>query len=356
MMFVVKVIDVVVGAWLFVVRGERRPGSGTPLALGTIGIVLLVAGLAAAIGIPKLWYLSRTSPYAAELVNASGLSDGDPVYVAGVPAGRVEGIDLAGDHVRVDFRLDNGQPLGNRTTASVRLETVLGKRYLEVIPAGVVSGEGTDTVASNVIPLARTTVPYSLDDVSRDATDAATQIDAASLEAMMTTFSEVMPDDPEQLGRALAGLSGASAVVSRNAEQIDQLLAMSRSLSDLAVRQGDSLTTTVANAQTIVRTLAVRKEVLTKLVENLRSMLSTLATTYTEHEEEFGQMTDNLVAVTDTLQRNADHIGQILDQLPRALRAATDATGNGTWTDVTAPAAVVPDNMLCALGVMQGCR
>lgn len=355
MMFLVKVIDVVVGAWLFLIRGERRPGSGTPLALGAIGIVLLVAGLAAAIGIPKLWYLSRTSPYSAELANASGLSDGDPVYVAGVPAGRVEGVDLAGDHVRVDFRLDNGQPLGNRTTATVRLETVLGKRYLEVVPAGVFE-ESPDGAAADVIPLARTTVPYSLDDVSQDATDAATRIDTASLEAMMTTLSEVMPDDPEQLGRALAGISGASAVVSRNAEQIDQLLAMSRSLSDLAVRQGDSLTTTVANAQTIVRTLAVRKEVVTRLVENLRSVLSTLATTYTEHEEEFGQMTANLVEVTNTLQRNADHIGQILDKLPRALRAATDATGNGTWTDVTAPAAVVPDNLLCALGVMQGCR
>ncbi|WP_107986290.1 MCE family protein [Rhodococcus sp. OK519] len=351
-MFLVKVIDVLVGSWLFVFRGERRPGSGTPLALGTIGIVLLVAGLAAAIGVPKLWYLSRTSPYSAELANASGLSDGDPVYVAGVPAGRVEGVDLAGDRVRVDFRLDNGQPLGDRTTATVRLETVLGKRYLEVVPAGVT----VDEPAANVIPLARTTVPYSLDDVSRDATDAATQIDAESLEAMMTTMSEVMPDDPEQVSRALAGVSGASAVVSQNAEQIDQLLAMSRSLSDLAARQSDSLTLTVANAQTIVRTLAVRREVLTKLVENLRSVLSTLATTYTEHEEEFGQMTTNLVQVTDTLQRNADHVGQMLERLPRALRAATDATGNGSWTDVTAPAAVVPDNLLCALGVMQDCR
>lgn len=356
MMFVVKVIDVVVGAWLFLFRGERRPGSGAPLALGTVGIVLLVAGLAAAIGIPKLWYLSRTSPYSAELANASGLSDGDPVYVAGVPAGRVEGIGIAGNHVRVDFRLDDGQPLGNRTTASVRLETVLGKRYLEVVPAGVVTAENADATAANVIPLARTTVPYSLDDMSRDATDAATEIDTASLEAMMRTLSEVMPDDPEQLGRVLAGVSGASAVVSRNAEQIDQLLEMSRSVSDLAVRQGDSLSTTVANAQTIVRTLAVRREVLTELVENLRSVLSSLASTYTEHEEEFGQMTTNLVDVTDTLQRNADHIGQILDRLPRALRAATDATGNGAWTDVTAPAAVVPDNLLCALGVMQGCR
>lgn len=355
-MFFVKAIDVAVGMWLFLVRGERRPGSGTPLALGTVGIVVLVLGLAAAVGIPKLWYLARTSPYSAELANASGLSGGDPVYVAGVPAGRVEGIQLAGDRVRVEFRLDDGQPLGNRTTASVRLETVLGKRYLEIVPAGVVDESTTAGSAPDVIPLSRTTVPYSLDDAGHDATDVAQQIDATSLEAMMTTMSQVMPDDPERVAKVIAGISGASSAVAQNGRQIDQLLTLSRSLSELAVRQQDSLTATLTNAQSIVRTLAVRKEVLSGLVENLRSVLSTLATTFTEHEEEFSQMTDNLVEVTNTLQQNADNIDRILTRLPPALRSATDATGNGNWTDVTAPAAVVPDNLLCALGVMQECR
>lgn len=354
-MFLVKIIDVVVGMWLFLVRGERRPGSGTPLALGAVGIMVLVLGLAAAVGIPKVWYLARTSPYAAELANASGLSGGDPVYVAGVPAGRVEAIDLADDHVRVRFRLDDGQPLGNRTTASVRLETVLGKRYLEVVPAGVVD-DTVDGAQPDVIPLSRTTVPYSLDDAGRDATDVAQQIDTTSLEAMMTTLSQVMPDDPDRVAKALAGISGASAAVAQNGAQIDQLLTLSRSLSDLAVRQQESLAATLANAQTVVRTLAVRKEVLTRLVENLRSVLATLSTTFTEHEEEFSAMTDNLVEVTNTLQRNADNIDLILTRLPSALRAATDATGNGNWTDVAAPAAVVPDNLLCVLGVMQECR
>ncbi|GAB2644720.1 MlaD family protein [Prescottella soli] len=355
-MLLVKFVDSMVGMWLFVFRGERRPGSATPLALGTLGIVALVLGLAAAIGIPKVWYLARTDPYTAELANASGLSGGDPVYVAGVPAGRVEGIELAGDHVRVAFRLDDGQPLGNRTTATVRLKTVLGKRYLEVVPAGVVEEDPSDGSPPDVIPLSRTTVPYSLDDVSRDATDAAQQIDATSLEAMMTTLSEMMPDDPEQLAKALAGISGASAAVARNGEQIDQLLTLSRSLSDLAVRQQESLTATLSNAQTIVHTLAVRKRVLTRLVENLRTLLATTATSFTDHEQEFSQLTSNLVAVTDTLQQNADNVDRILTRLPPALRSATDATGNGNWTDVTAPAAVVPDNMLCVLGVMQGCR
>ncbi|MGB3171697.1 MAG: virulence factor Mce, partial [Rhodococcus sp. (in: high G+C Gram-positive bacteria)] len=33
----------------------------------------------------------------------------------------------------------------------------------------------------------------------------------------------------------------------------------------------------------------------------------------------------------------------------------TDATGNGNWVDVSAPAGPLPDNLLCAIGVQQGC-
>ncbi|TQF68901.1 MCE family protein [Rhodococcus spelaei] len=348
-MFLVKLIDVVVGMMTFLFKGDRRPNSGTPMALGALGIVVLVAGLGVAIGAPRAWYQVRTSPYVAELENASGLSGGDPVYVAGVPAGRVEGIELAGDHVRVDFRLDNGQPLGNQTTATVRLKTVLGKRYLEVVPAGVV-------VDDNVIPRSRTTVPYSLDDVSRDATAAAHGLDLDSMQAMMTTLSQVMPADSDQLGKTLAGLSGASAAFAHNGQQVDQLLVMSRSLSDLLVRQSESITTTVANAQTVVRILAVRKQALTELVNNLSAVLATLSTTMTEHQEDFGQMVTNLVSITDTLKRNADNIGLLMERVPPALRSAADATGNGAWTDVNAPAAVIPDNLLCAVGAMQGCK
>ena len=224
MMFLVKLIDVFVGIVLFLFKGDRRrSGSGTALALGSLGILVLVVGLGAALGIPKLWYNVRTSAYTAELANASGLSDTDPVYVAGVPAGRVDSIDLAGDHVVVIFRLDKDQPLGNQSTATVRLKTVLGKRYLEIVPAGVV-----DDSEARVIPLSRTTVPYSLDDVSSDATTAATGVDLQAMESMMNTLSQAIPTDSDQVGRALAGISGASAAFAQNSERIDQILIMSR--------------------------------------------------------------------------------------------------------------------------------
>lgn len=352
MMFLVKVIDVFVGIVLVISgRDRRRGGSGSALFLGSVGIIVMIVGLAAALGVPRLWYAARTTPFTAELANASGLTDTDPVYVAGVPAGRVGAIDLAGDHVLVHFRLDKNQPLGNLSTATVRLETVLGKRYLDVVPSGTVGGSD-----GNTIPLARTTVPYSLDEIGASATDAADHIDLHGLETMMNTLSQVIPADSDQVGRALAGISGASAAIANNGEQVDHILAISRELSDTAVQQTDSIVNTAASAQTIIRTLAVRKETLTGLVDNLTIILSKLSTMFSERQDEFATMTDNLVRVTGTLKSQAEQIDAILTRLPPALRTVTDATGSGAWTDVTAPSAVIPDNLLCTLGIMEGCK
>ena len=108
----------------------------TTARLGVVGIALIGALLLAALAVPQGWYLVRTGAYSAEFANAGGLTAADPVYVAGVPAGRVDSVELAAGRVEVHFRLDDRQSLGDRTRAAVKLRTVLGKRYLEITPAG----------------------------------------------------------------------------------------------------------------------------------------------------------------------------------------------------------------------------
>ena len=47
--------------------------------------------------------------------------------IAGVKVGEVETVDLAGDHVRVDFRITSDVAFGPQTAASVRMKTLLGR-------------------------------------------------------------------------------------------------------------------------------------------------------------------------------------------------------------------------------------
>ncbi|MGV0737142.1 MCE family protein [Mycobacterium syngnathidarum] len=352
MMFLVKLIDLFVGAVIFLfVKDQRKHNPSIPLALGMIGTVTLVAIMVVSIGIPRAVYHVRTNAYVAELANASGLTGGDPVYVAGVPAGRVEDVALAVDRVRVGFRLDKAQALGNRTTVTVRLRTVLGKRFLDVMPAGTVNG-----LDSNVIPLSRTTVPYSLDEVGRKAADTAEHVDQQPLTAMMNTLAETMPGNSAELGQALAGISAASSAFAENGDKIDEILRISRQMAEMLSHQTDSLADTAANAQYIVSSLAARRQALTDIVTNLTAIMRQLAAIYTDKQADFSSLIAGLTAVTGTLKANVDKIDQTLQQMPPAIRAVTNATGNGNWADVNSPSVVMPDNLLCFLNVQRECR
>ncbi|HNM86227.1 MAG TPA: MlaD family protein, partial [Mycobacterium sp.] len=99
LMWLVKAIDIAVGAVMFLFSKQRRHNPSVPMALGTVGTVALIMVLLIAVGAPRVAYQVRTDAYTAEMANASGLTPGDPVYVAGVPAGQIGTIDLAGDHV-----------------------------------------------------------------------------------------------------------------------------------------------------------------------------------------------------------------------------------------------------------------
>jgi len=344
-MFLVRLIDVFVGVLEFVFKSEKRGQGASPAVLGTAGIITLVVLMGLAIGLPQWRYHARTEPYTAELGNAAGLTRSDPVLIAGVPAGRISAVRLAGDRVKVEFRLDRKQPLGDQTRATVRLRTVLGKRYFEVIPAGRDTG-------SRSIPLARTDPSYTLDQVSAAALRSSTEVNPTVVRAMLTTMESLVPD-PNKLSAAVAGAGGAAVAISGTGAQLDQLLGIAKRLAQASAAQSDSISTAMGNTQAIVQTLVVRRHVMTRLADNLRIVLATMAQTFPRIP--MGELTQNIMAVTATLKDNAATIDRILKTLPPAMRTITDATGNGNWADVVSPSAVIPDGLLCVLGTMQGC-
>ena len=328
----------------------RHDRNADPIALGIVGMVLVAVIMLVAVSLPRVSYLIRTGSYTAEFANAAGLAPNDPVYVAGVPAGRVETMELAGDRVLVKFRVDRGQDLGDRTAAEVKLRTILGKRYLSVTPAG--AGE----LADDRIPLSRTTVPYSLDELTTDAQRIAEGLDVDALEAMMKTLTETMPTNSEQVSDALAGVEATSRMIVRNDERITSLLRSAKSLSSIVGEQSEDVARLVGNSTAVVSILAARKEALVLLVDDLRQLLTTAESFLADNSADIDALLVNLESVTGTLEDNAANIDQVLAKFPAALRAAADASGNGNWVDVHAPAGPLPDNFLCSVGVMEGCN
>ncbi|WP_243770264.1 MCE family protein [Amycolatopsis acidicola] len=326
-------------------------GGKNPLRTGALAAAVALVLVAAAVLAPNAWFKARTDDFHAQLANASGLQQDDPVYVAGVPAGRVTGIGLAGDRVDVAFRLDSGVGLGSTSRAEVKLMTVLGRRYLAVEPSGPGRMRAGDT-----IPLERTSVPYLLDDLGRQAEQTTQDLDLGRLRQMMQTLVQTVPDDPAQLGQALDGVTAVTGMISGNSGQITQLLDGTQQLTDTLLAQQNTLVSLLGNADLVLKTLMDRRTAITQLIDDVSALTTTASQLLHDDGPQLDSLLDQLHGITGTLTANSQNLGAAIDKLAPTARYLANATGNGDWADVSGPAGPLPDNVLCLAGLAKGCK
>lgn len=320
-----------------------------PVSSGVAGALVLALLVAAAVAVPQLRFRADTAEFTAEFANAAGLAAGDQVHVAGVPAGRVVAVELAGDHVDVRFRLDEMQPLGRSSAASVKLATVLGTRYLAVQP------RGTGELADATIPRQRTSVPYSLADIADDAHRTTEKLDTTQLRNMISTLQEAAPDG-KVLGDALTGIRRAAQIVGERGERFQQLLGGVRTLTSTLAGQRGHLTQLLGDAKLVAGTLTQRRETISTLVREVDTLTAALDVAIRENKSAFSPLLSDLHSITTTLKRNDRALSQTLAKLGPVSRYVTNATGNGPWGDVSGPVGPLPDNLLCVAGLVEGCR
>lgn len=105
----------------------------------------IVVGFFVLIGIVCLGYLAiklgklevmGSSGYTvyADFSSVAGLKVGDPVEIAGVKVGRVEGLQLVDDRARVELRLQDGVKLQEDVIASVRSRGLIGDKFVLISP------------------------------------------------------------------------------------------------------------------------------------------------------------------------------------------------------------------------------
>ena len=105
----------------------------------------IVVGLFVLIGIACLGYLAirlgklevmgnKGYSVYADFPTVAGLKIGDPVEIAGVKVGRVNGIGLADDRARLELSLNDGVKLQEDAIASVRARGLIGDKFVLISP------------------------------------------------------------------------------------------------------------------------------------------------------------------------------------------------------------------------------
>ena len=277
---------------------ERNPVVIGAVSLATIALLVLAAFRA-----DDLPLIGGGDTYYAAFSEAGGLKVNDEVRIAGVRVGKVEAIELAGDHVRVRFRVSEPADFGTETGASVRVKTLLGSMFLALEPAG--AGQLAD---GSEIPLGRTTSPYDIVEAFSGLADTSDRIDTDQLAESLDTLAQLTESTPEEFRQALQGVSALSRNLAARDEQINTLLKNLDKVAGVLDERDQDILALMRDSDVLFRALVARRDAVHRLLVSTTTLSEELTTLVRQSRADLRPALTHLENVVDVLLKNQDNL------------------------------------------------
>lgn len=305
---------------------------------GLMGVVLIVLVTAVGLAPDRLVAMATTIHYQALFSEAGGMSSGNKVLVSGVKVGSVSDVSLQEGYALVTFGVDSKVRLGSQTTAHIRTGSLLGARVLTLEPAG------TDTMrASDVIPLARTSSPYSLTEAVSDLTTnlAATSTDSLnqSLDTLSSTIDQIAP----QLGPTFDGLTRLSRAINSRGETLDALLKSATDVTGILSEHSQQVNTLILDGNELLRVLVQRRDAISELLANVSVVAKELSGLVADNETKLKPTLDRLNSVAAVLEKNRDNLAKALPGLKKFEFTSGESVSNGFYYNAYVPNLAIPE-------------
>ncbi len=294
------------------------------LAVGVVGIVVVVLAVIAAFSYDKLPFIKGTSDYSAYFAEAGGIKPGSDVRVSGMSVGRVSDVKLEGTKVLVDFTVRNGVELGDRTEAAIKVETVLGNKMLEITPRGDGRLDGT-------IPLERTTSPYDLPTALGDLTTTISALDTTQLSSALTTLADTFKDTPPDLRIALEGVARFSDTLNSRDAQLRNLLADANKVTAVLGKRSDQIASLVVNTNALLSEILSQRDSVDALMNNLTAVSAQISGLVADNRIQLKPALDKVNGVLSILDNRKQELQRTLYLLRRYAMSFGEVLGAGPF-------------------------
>ena len=298
-----------------------------PVTIGAVSLSVIAALVFLAFNAQSLPLIGGGTVYRAQFSEAAGLQPDDPVRVAGVKVGKVESLALEDGAVTVEFRVKDAF-VGDRSEAAIKIETVLGAKFLALVPRG---GQALDPESR--IPLERTASPYDVVEAFADLSTTVEDIDTAQLASSFEVLSETFRDTPDEVRTSLQGLARLSDTIASRDAQLRQLLGATRKVTDVLADRNGEFTRLIEDSNVLLREVQERRELIDRILESTQELSRQLSGLVADNREALTPALQQLSRVTDILSRNRAALGQTVNNLAPFVRVFTNTLGNGRWFD-----------------------
>jgi phospholipid/cholesterol/gamma-HCH transport system substrate-binding protein len=292
-----------------------------------MGILVLLLVLGVGQSFASVPMLFATPTYYAQFSDTGGINGGDKVRIAGVDVGRVRSMRIDGDKVVIGYSL-GGTQIGTQSRASIRTDTILGRRNIEIEP------RGTDPLRSNgVLPLGQTTTPYQIYDAFFDVTKAASGWDTKTVKRSLQVLAETIDQTYPHLSAALDGVARFSDTIGKRDDQIKQLLANANKIAGILGNRSEQVNKLLVNAQSLLGAINERQYAVSMLLERVSSF-SEQVKGFIDDNPNLNHVLEQLRTISDILKERRGDLMQTLTTVAKFVASLGEAVASGPYFKV----------------------
>jgi phospholipid/cholesterol/gamma-HCH transport system substrate-binding protein len=294
---------------------------------GLMGIIILVLVLGVGQSFASVPMLFATPTYYAQFSDTGGLNTGDKVRIAGVDVGVVRSTKIDGDKVVIGYSL-GGTQIGTDSRASIRTDTILGRRNIEIEPRGTKALQ-----ADGVLPLGQTTTPYQIYDAFFDVTKAASGWDTQTVKRSLNVLSETIDQTYPHLSAALQGVERFSDTIGKRDDQIKQLLANANKIAGILGSRSEQINQLLVNAQSLLAAINERQYAVSALLERV-AQFSEQVKGFIDDNPNLNHVLEQLRTISDVLRDRRFDLMDTLTTVAKFVASLGEAVSSGPFFKV----------------------
>jgi phospholipid/cholesterol/gamma-HCH transport system substrate-binding protein len=298
-----------------------------PLPIGAASLAILLLLSFASLNIKDLPLVGQGPTYTARFSEAAGLLPDDDVRVAGIRVGVVTDLTLEGRDVLVSFKAPDAW-IGDRTSASIEIKTVLGQKYIQLEPAG-----DRPLDPDQYIPRERTRAPFDVIQAFSQLTTTVEDIDTDRLAESLGVLSETLDGAAGPVRGALDGLSRLSRTISSRDQELARLLANTRTTTQVLADRDAEVERLINDGNLLLGELRARKAAIDNLLNGTVLLSGQLRGLVADNEATLRPTLEQLDGVLSTLEANSANLENTIRLFAPYARVFANVVGNGRWFD-----------------------
>jgi phospholipid/cholesterol/gamma-HCH transport system substrate-binding protein len=255
-----------------------------------------------------------TNGYSAVFTDASRLTSGDTVRVAGIRVGTVTDVSLRSDRkVLVEFDADQKIKLGSGTKAAIRYLNLTGDRFLDLI-----DGPGSTTLLppGSQIPVDRTEPALDLDLLLSGLKPVIQGLNPQDVNALSASLVQVFQGQGGTLDSLLAKTSSFTATLADNNATTEQLIDNLNTVLATVSKDGDQFSGAIDRLEKLISGLSQDRDPIGTAITSLDNGTASLADLLTQARPPLASTIAQLNRLAPNLESGKGYLDGALQRAP----------------------------------------